>query len=150
MMCFRPSVLREKILAQHRDIEEMLEALDGAASELEAGKVEDPAWLRQAAGALGQVLEWHLAFEEHHLVPAIRESDGFGPVRAERLNEQHRSRRGSLEHLVRGVVSSDGGEVAGSVRSFTSAIRTDLRYEEENFLDAEILRDDPMRVDFSG
>jgi hypothetical protein len=150
MTCFRPSVLREKILAQHRDIEEMLEALDGAASQLEAGRAEDLTWLRRAAGALGQVLEWHLSFEEHHLVPAVRESDGFGPVRAERLNEQHRCRRGSLEQLVREVVSSDREEVVDCVRTFTSAIRTDLRYDQENFLHDEILRDDPMRVDFSG
>lgn len=143
----QPSELRERILRQHREIEAMLDGLEAGAERLASG-LEDSTWLRSAAEALGPVLEWHMDLEDKQLGPMLRASDAFGPVRAQRLAEEHARQRVELETLIRRVRrAADSRELVRRARELVAAIRADIVHEEAEHLQESLLRDDPILVD---
>jgi hypothetical protein len=143
----QPSELRERILRQHREIESMLDELEAGAERLESGR-ESSTWLRCAAEVLGPVLEWHMNLEDKQLGPMLRASDAFGPVRAERLAEEHERQRVELETLIRRVRrAADSRDVVRRARELVAAIRADIVHEEAEYLRESLLRDDPLLVE---
>ncbi|MEZ4287694.1 MAG: hypothetical protein R3A47_06025 [Polyangiales bacterium] len=47
--------------------------------------------------ALRGIMELHLAFERRQMVPAIKEADGFGPARVDKLLREHNEQRDALD-----------------------------------------------------
>ncbi len=145
-----PSQVRERILAQHRDIRAMLDQLDEGVEKLGSGEEGQDEWLHRAVDALGQVLEWHMRVEEKYLVPMVQEADGFGPVRAERLLEDHRQQTVELRALLKDVSTSVGPDLADRVNHLVGIIREDMEYEEKHYVNDRLLRDDLVRADAFG
>ena len=146
-----PSEVREHVLAQHREIEQILIELEAGATKLSAGHPEEEN-IKRAATALRGILDMHMAYEEQHLVPAVRETDGFGPARADHILQEHASQRKILDEMVQSISSADSSEqLVDGVRRLATALRDDIRDEECNYVNAHLLHDDLIPPDtFSG
>jgi acetyl-CoA carboxylase beta subunit len=89
------------------------------------------------------VLEWHMSLEDRQLAPILRDADAFGPIRAERLAEDHARQRVELETLLRRVEqAADTPELVRRTRGLVEAVRADIAYEDTAYLGEGLLRDD--------
>ena len=145
-----PSEVRRKVLSQHREIEQMLAELEAGVAQLGQGAV-DAEQVKRAAYALRGILELHMNFEETHMVPAIVESDGFGPERARHLHEEHTQQRKEFDRLVDQIrEASSHDDLAATVARLAGMLRVDIREEEEAYVNEKLLRDDLMPSDTFG
>lgn len=144
----KASVVRGRVLADHRDIRAMIEALEDRASEVLKGAPDDGDALRSAGELLLTRLIAHMHWEEAHLIPALREADAWGNERATRLHDEHVEQwellQNSLERL--GDPARPTELLAQNLLDLTSILREDMLDEEENLLDDEILRDDIVAI----
>jgi len=145
-----PSEVRRKVLSQHREIEQMLSELEAGVAQLGDGTVE-AGQVKRAAYALRGILELHMTFEEAHMVPAIEESDGFGPERARHLHAEHADQRRELDRLV-DVIQEAGSSVdlAASVTKLANMLRKDIEEEEREYVTEKLLRDSIIPTDTFG
>ena len=142
-----PSDVRKRVLVQHREIEQMISELEAGTQALRAGR-EDPERVKRAAYALRGVLELHMTFEETHLVPAIQETDGFGPERAKHLHAEHADQRQQLDQLVYAILDAkSAAEIDDGVKSLARMLRRDIEEEEENYVNEKLLHDDLIPTD---
>lgn len=146
-----PSEVREKVLAQHREIEEMLAELQAGLSE---SQQSPQTWAEQAkrcAYALRGVLELHMKFEEEQLVPAIQEADGFGPERARHILSEHEEQREALDAIVESILSAGSNErLVKGIEELATMLRSDMQQEECNYVNAKLLRDSVIPTDTFG
>ncbi|MGB8221776.1 MAG: hemerythrin domain-containing protein, partial [Polyangiales bacterium] len=145
-----PSEVRQKVLSQHREIEQMLSELEAGVAQLGAGSV-DAEQVKRAAYALRGILELHMNFEEAHMAPAIHEADGFGPERVRHLHAEHAEQRQELDRLVdaiRGASSPD--DLAASVTRLADMLHADIEEEEREYVTEKLLRDSIIPTDTFG
>ena len=146
-----PSEVRDKVLAQHREIEEMLAGLKSGLSEDQKSSETWVDKVKQCAYALRGVLELHMRFEEEQLVPAIREADGFGPERARHILSEHEEQRKLLDEIVDSIVAADCDEkLVEGVERLATMLRDDMQHEECNYVNAKLLRDSVIPTDTFG
>ena len=145
----KPSEIRERILAQHAQLRTQLDALEKAAAELEADGDMGP--VKAAAKDVHDRLFAHVKEEEQLLVPALREADGFGPVRVDALRQEHREQRELLDGICLGVLDAhSSAEVKERVDDLVRRIREDMEEEERTHLDPNLLKDDLVTTSFGG
>lgn len=145
-----PSEVRTKVLSQHREIEQMLSELEAGVAQLGQGGV-DAEQVKRAAYALRGILELHMNFEEAHMVPAIKEADGFGPERVRHLHADHAQQRQELDRLVdtiREARSPD--DLTASVKRLADMLRNDIEEEEREYVTDKLLRDNIIPTDTFG
>jgi len=87
------------ILAQHVQIRDLLVRSQRTAATALAGEPLDPDAVASAIGDIRATMEVHLAFEEKVLLPLLRDDLPLGPVRADRLLDEHRRQRQMLATL---------------------------------------------------
>lgn len=147
-----PSEVRELILLEHRHLRGMLTKLEAAARALH----EDPSivnWCdaRERAFTLLGRIRNHMELENAVLARALRDSDPYyGPVRAQRMIEEHASQAGRLEATVMLLEDRKQSPVAlaQSLLELAAWIRDDMEEEERTLLDPKLLTDDIVVTDF--
>ena len=145
-----PSEVRRKVLSQHREIEQILAELESGVAHLADGTV-DADQVKRAAYALRGILELHMNFEEAHMVPAIHDSDGFGPERARHLHAEHEEQRRELDRLVDGIREASSAEdLSDRVTKLAAMLRTDIEEEERDYVNEKLLRDNLIPTDTFG
>ena len=145
-----PSEVRQKVLSQHREIEQMLSELEAGVTHLGDGSV-DAGQVKRAAYALRGILELHMNFEEAHMVPAIHEADGFGPERVRHLHAEHAEQRRELDQLVDQIrEASSTADLTKSVAKLAEMLRDDIEEEEREYVNEKLLHDHIMPTDTFG
>ncbi len=121
--------VRTAILRQHAQLEQLLDELEGYASEATAGK-DVSSRMRDAVRILHTRFLRHLAFEENKLVPLLRRT----PERhsdAAALIVEHGEQREQIDGLLHdNAVFSDPQSFARAALTFVHAIRRDMTAEE--------------------
>jgi len=147
----RPSNVRQRILKEHGELRERLDELERHA---EALRREGAAALQEAlarARAFYDQLRAHTELEDDILVPAMREADAWGDVRAEGLLEHHREQRTQLRELsgeAAGEIAP--GDLAARLEQLIEEVRADMKHEESGILSTDLLRDDPIGINVEG
>ena len=147
----RPSEVRELILAQHDELRALYADLDALLADVTPGDSGGDRALRERCRRLYQMLLRHIAVEDALLAPALRESDGFGPVRADELLAEHDRQRRLLRYALSSIVeSTPGATLVRSLPPLLDSLRADMAHEERDLLSAELLKDDSTQVDAFG
>ncbi len=126
--------VHRRVSAEHAIIKEELAILDEAARLVLETNGDDQAALA-LRGALWNVYNRfvdHLAMEESHLAPLLRDLDSWGPYRVENMLEEHREQRTVIDALIdecAGGTKSDV-ELADDTRWFVATITKDIEGEE--------------------
>lgn len=147
-----PSEVRQRILDEHREIREHLRGIDQLARQVMSGDASRVRLARKMR-ELHAFLMHHLDLEDAILAPALRDTDAFGPVRAEQLVIHHHEQRGMFAAVI-GLADdpdSDAQTLARTILQLAEALRADMAHEDRDLLSPELLRDDPLNVDiFTG
>ena len=148
-----PSEVRRQIFEQHKELRVMLEDIQDLAHHVLGGEADGAQPLREKAEQLYESLGRHLDVEDAFLVPALRETDAFGPDRAEALLEHHQEQRRQLKEAL-WALHDDGHkihEIATGLLHLVQDLRIDMAHEEKDLLSDKLLRDDPITTDiFTG
>jgi len=126
--------IRKRISSDHAVLRSLCRALIAVARAAERDEKHRPV-IRDVLGQLCTEVERHFQYEEEVIVPLMREVDAWGPVRVERLFQEH------AEDGVRNVE-----DLADEVVWFFQRFEQDMADEEERLLNAEALGAEP-RVD---
>jgi hypothetical protein len=104
--------------------------------------------LVNAALALVDEMRSHLALEDRVLVPALESADAWGPVRRERVEEEHRRVREELDALAERLRAARefDREIAMTVEALVDELFTEIGEEEREALDPDTLRDDIITI----
>jgi hypothetical protein len=140
----KPSEVRDLITRDHMQIRILATEADLECARFLTGEDIDPAPIILR---LSQALWGHLAMEDRLLVPALREVDGWGEVRAAEVLAEHGHQREELAVLVRVARTAAREQVAKAARGLIAALRVDMDREEHTLLSRDLLRDDPVVVD---
>jgi len=145
----KPSEVRERVLADHEELRHRLAALERIARANLGGGPGASAGLRERAEELLDRLAIHMSWEDRYLVPVLRAADGWGDARSGRLAQEHLEQRELLEYELRQLhdASRPDAVIARNLLDLTELLRADMRDEESAFLDARLLRDDPIVAD---
>ncbi len=151
----RPSEVRKRVLTEHTALRAMLDDVEALAHTLAQGDASVGSTLVVRARELQRTLGRHLDHEDVLLIPILRETDAFGPVRAERLTAEHERQRNEMIAMLSRLLTSEenapGTPLAEALLAFAAELRTDMDQEEKALLSPELFRDDPIRTNvFSG
>jgi acetoin utilization protein AcuB len=147
----RPSAVRQRILEEHRLIRERFDEVERLAKAVAEGSL-DPGRLASVVKPLLERVEAHLALEDRILAPALRETPGFGEIRVQKLLEHHDAQRAAIERAMKALMHPklDEGEVTESVLTLIAEVRADIARENKELLGPNLLKDDPINVEFGG
>jgi hypothetical protein len=123
-----PSHVREPILAEHRRMRRLMQAVIDA---------QDVATLRPAAQALFAALRTHVANENDLLLPALESIDAWGPLRADKLGIEHETQLAWIEDTERHleIELSDFETAHARLASFVTLVESEMKREEREVLD---------------
>jgi len=141
------SEVRSLVLAEHLELRKRLLQIDAITSHILAGHEGADHSLREKVSQLCALLERHLAVEEATLLPAIHDVDAWGPVRADHLRREHQAQRAALARLDWICTRATVVELARTAQSFGRSLLEDMRVEEQELLNPNLLRDDLVSVD---
>ncbi|MEP6651932.1 MAG: hemerythrin domain-containing protein [Myxococcales bacterium] len=139
---------RRTILIQHQKIRALLaharevadRALDGEASPGNA--------VASAIGEIHATLEIHLQFEEKVLVDIFNDDLPLGPIRVERLRDEHARQRATLAGI---HAEAKAGPLvpllAAKLAFLASWLLDDMDEEERTMLTPDVMRDDVLPLD---
>ncbi|MEI7893430.1 MAG: hemerythrin domain-containing protein [Myxococcales bacterium] len=154
MARLRPSEVRERVLEEHVALRKAMEELQQLVVRAER-EGDEPARveLKTECDGLLRTLHRHLDFEDRLLEPTLRAIDAWGPIRADRLRDDHRAQRRELDRLAErlGDPANTAGQCAAMVRTFLEWFARDMEEEERDILHRELLRDDAIATNiFTG
>ncbi|HEY0839596.1 MAG TPA: hypothetical protein VGD74_05375 [Vulgatibacter sp.] len=146
-----PSQVREHILAEHGRLLSLLENAEKAALQVREDPESYPR-LREVAAHLESELGDFYDSQEEMLEPVLRQTDAWGDVRAERLEDYLRGQRLAVDAACREV---EAGELppwraADELEELVHVVRTGLFRAEQSFLREDLLRDDLVNIRQSG
>jgi hemerythrin HHE cation binding domain-containing protein len=131
-----PSHARKTLLAQHARLRELLTAAERSAAKVLAKQADATVFLAQV-GELLVLLEDHNTAEEAILKPMLMSSDVLGPLRANRMFEEH-----AAEHVAfRIALSGKGADIVDGFADFAEELLAHMEAEERTFLSPAVLRD---------
>ena len=88
----------------------------------------------------------HIAHEGSLLRPVLADIDAWGPVRVEKLDDEHRQQRATIAALMALDPKEDLEGYLGRVKAFARAVAMDMEAEERECLSTAVLRDDTSIV----
>jgi hypothetical protein len=138
-----PSKTLAELIAQHDALRGMMDTCDDLANKLEGDPNADPAALVREIAKLRIAFEAHNKFEEQLLRPVLLEHDAFGPVRVDRMVEDH-------VHEHRAMAQRLGSPAIEGLRDVIETLRAHLDAEERYLLNAKVLRDDLVTIEGAG
>ena len=149
-----PSQVCELMRSEHNNIRILLDRTDDQAREvlMTNGNTQqddvdrDVHALRDAARQLYNALSAHIEFENRILAPALKQTDAWGPLRADGLLSCHAEQKRALEGALMELddLAQPPKALAAHVELLIQGIREDLENEENTLLCPELLRDDPI------
>jgi hypothetical protein len=141
---------RDAILAQHHRIRSLLDRARVVAEAALDGVPSSPDAVASAIGDIRTIMEVHLAFEERSLLPILRDDPPLGPVRADRLLDEHGRQRETLATLHREACAfPELPMLAAKLAFLTEWLLADMNEEERSLLVPDVVRDDIIVVDQS-
>ena len=148
----RPTVrsagaVRDRILEEHRAIRAHLLKVQGLVPGAARGIPGTYHDLVEAASDLVRTFRAHLATEDRVLAPVLETIDAWGPVRRERLEDEHRRQREELEALAEQLRNADrfDPDLVAAVDALVAELLADME-EERHVLSDQLLRDDVVVV----
>lgn len=127
--------IRSRVLAEHvllrRHVAEISRHCRSTASERQRTH------LVSALDELKELLHRHLAYEERALVPILLEADAWGPVRVERLEQEHAQQRLVLVALSEDASERPVEELVEELLWFVTALERDMDDEDRTLLEDE-------------
>jgi len=144
-----PSQVSEIMRSEHQHLMQLLDRTHGHArrvhSEANRGDQQVRA-LRDAARQLYAGLLSHIDLENQLLVPALKQTDAWGPMRADGLVTCHADQKRALEGALMELddLTQPPKALALHMEELVSTIRSALLDEQDNLLIPDILRDDPI------
>jgi Hemerythrin HHE cation binding domain len=141
---------RRSILVQHQRIRELLSrARDIAERALD----QEPLPVDAVASAIGEIhatLDIHLRFEEKVLIDILMDDLPLGPLRAERLRDEHARQRATLTGIHEEAKAGPQVPMLAAKLAFlTTWLLEDMEEEERTMLAPDALRDDLVSIDQS-
>lgn len=139
------------LLDQHAELRRQMDSCEQAMDQAATMPQVSRAQLAVRVAELSRMLAEHNAIEERLLEPVLVDSDSFGEVRADLMNEQHRSEHRSMLSALEAAVSHDDFDDAmASVRAIVAELRQHMQHEERYYLNRRVVRDDIVSVDSMG
>jgi iron-sulfur cluster repair protein YtfE (RIC family) len=145
----QPSEVRDRILHDHEALRHRLHALGELATQVSRDDRRQVEPMRSAAERLLDSLRRHMAWEDRELVPALADSDAWGPERARRLSAEHVEQRELLADVVAELHDPQRPPklLATRLLDLVAVLLEDMQAEEAFFLDPDVLRDDVVGND---
>jgi iron-sulfur cluster repair protein YtfE (RIC family) len=150
MQLLKPSQVRARILSEHEVLRRSVDRLAAVTARLLAGDCEAFSAATASAQLLYQQLQDHLDFEDALLVAALRDTDAWGNLRADRLASHHVEQRQQFRTLAERSRCETPAGLAALLTELIADLRLDMQYEEKEVLSPELLRDDVLVVDNEG
>lgn len=145
-----PTDVCRLITGEHRDMRTKLDELSRLAKTLlTAGPSELARALRFTHAVLAD-LKSQIALEAKVLLPALRDADAWGTVRADRLIAQLRVRRRELRTLRKSAAKPQHGTLGAELDQFIDARRSSMARAERESVNPGVLRDDVIGIDTFG
>jgi hypothetical protein len=143
-------IARLRVLGQHVELRRLLTSgLDHVRAAL-AGDDWSHVPIRLLVEVTYKELVQHLASEEALVLPILEDDVPLGPLRAERLRQEHAQQREELALLAAWGALDDERELAARFRTLARALLADIDLEERELLTSEVIRDDGIVVDQCG
>jgi hypothetical protein len=142
---------RRTVLDQHIELRRLLKmGMAQARAAVKGGEVPAHEPLRSLVAMVRDVFVQHLADEEALILPILDDDLPLGPLRAERLREEHAGQRAELEALWSWPEEESDLELALRFEGLGVALLDDIAHEERHLLTPEIIRDDCIVIGQSG
>lgn len=145
----QPSQVREKILLDHAVIRTSIENLNALIAQVRSGDEGAGEHLTRDGCTFLEFLVTHIERENRVLVPAIREIDAWGEVRAEQLLKEHTEQTAEARSLIEALADAFTRPplAADQLESFLAELEADMAMEERVVLSEDLLRDDIIGID---
>lgn len=145
----RPSEVRERVLEDHARLRELLSELQQLAGRVLEGQRELESQLRTQGQLLRERFLAHLDMEDRYLVPALRETVGWGEERAARVSAEHAEQRQRMDVILRHLVDLEEPAewIAAELATLVRDLLMDMEHEDRAVLSEDLLRDDPVAID---
>jgi iron-sulfur cluster repair protein YtfE (RIC family) len=145
----RPSEVRRTVLGEHAKLRGLLAEVQSLVSLVARGHRDAEDLLRERGRALHDFFCGHLDLEDRILVPALRQSDGWGEERARLVSEEHREQREIMSYILERLTDPQrpGILVARDLASLADRLAADMMHEEDAMLSDRVLRDDVIAID---
>lgn len=150
-----PSQIRQIILDGHdvlrkrlETMEALVEKLQKAAPSAAAGSPDEKALIENLLEFRKTFLE-HVAVEQNILQPALADADAWGAVRVEQMEKEHCEQRAMLDEFAAMAGGKKPADFLARVRRLITDMYADMKSEEEDFLNPDVLRDDVVAIDSS-
>lgn len=148
----KPSEVRNRLRAEHERLRGLLSDLEACVGSALEGNDEAIQQLPDRARDVFHQFCDHVDLEDSILAPALREADGFGPVREKQLLHHHNQQRSefhaALASLDERTMTTE--ELARKLQSIIEDLRNDMAHEDRDLLTAKLLHDDIISVAFGG
>jgi iron-sulfur cluster repair protein YtfE (RIC family) len=141
--------VRARILADHERLRRLIGAAERVAALIDDGEEDLGDSLRVLMVALFRKLKVHMQYEDEMLQPILAKIDAFGEVRAAQFDKEHEEQRDQMGQILHVAcdLRAHPREVAGKTRDLLQRLLVDMDYEEREFLDPDLLRDDIVAID---
>jgi hypothetical protein len=141
---------RKQLLSEHEVLRVLLSYLRAAAAQALEGSPLGGARLRASLVPLRAAFELHLGREEAALSPILERLDAWGPLRVQRMREEHERQRAAFEGVARdAALGADDARLAQRALELVTAVLADMDAEERDLFDPA-LHDDPGVSDYLG
>ncbi len=139
--------IRERLLDDHAKLRVLIE---DSRKGLRLVKGSVPVEIAAQLGHLAAALRAHNDREEAMLREVVKTVDAWGPVRVEIMNESHEKEHDDLLGALGVTASGDPAAVTKRVGAALDRLLAHMAHEETVLLDADVLRDDSVVIDYFG
>jgi iron-sulfur cluster repair protein YtfE (RIC family) len=143
------SDVRERVLRDHAALRTTLDQLEPLAREVLDGASGLRERLRDLGETLLDALERHMAWEDAHLAPMLRQADSWGKEREELLRRDHAEQRQVLRYVLEKIRDAERpiALIARNLLDLSAMLRSEIVHEEETLLDPSGMPDEPPGVE---
>lgn len=139
-----PSEARKIILNEHADLSTQLDTIEASMAQKKFPE------LKTQLDKFAEAFKVHASHEEEILLPILREIDAWGEQRAINKQNEHIEQQKLIEQLSGFVLTLPENQLGTKIQEFIALFRKDIEEENKMFLDPNLLKDDPINVNFSG
>jgi hypothetical protein len=144
------TVALSRVLDQHWELRQLLTAgLEYARAILSGEEVAHQRFFLLAQAACGRFVK-HLEEEEALILPLLEDDLPLGPLRADRIREEHANQRVEIEALGAWRHTDDPQQLAFRFSELASDLLADMEDEERELFNPDVIRDDGIVIDQCG
>jgi hypothetical protein len=144
------SVALSRVLRQHVELRALLEAGLEQVRLVLAGELAALRPLRSLMALTQSTFVEHLAYEEAVILPILADDLPVGPLRMERILEEHARQIAELRALCAWRDGDDPTSLAKGFGDLARALLADIEHEERDVLTPDVIRDDAVVIDQCG